>query len=55
MLDGDWSSDVCSSDLKAAGVNSKVSGATVTFTYNETTGAWSCASSLAAEIKRKSC
>jgi type IV pilus assembly protein PilA len=39
----------------AAGVNSKVSGATVTFTYNETTGAWSCASSLAAEIKPKSC
>jgi type IV pilus assembly protein PilA len=39
----------------AAGANSKVNGKNVVFTYNDTTGAWSCASTLAAEIKPKSC
>ena len=38
-----------------AGVNSKVSGATVVYTYAPTTGAWACTSSLAAEVKPKSC
>jgi type IV pilus assembly protein PilA len=39
----------------AAGVNSKVASKTVTFTYNDTTGAWTCASTLPAEIEPKSC
>jgi type IV pilus assembly protein PilA len=39
----------------AAGANSKILGKTVTFTYNDVTGAWTCASNLAAEIKPKSC
>lgn len=39
----------------AAGVNPKIQGQTVTFTFNETTGAWTCASSLPAAIKPKSC
>lgn len=38
-----------------SGVNSKVQGRTVTFTYNPTTGAWGCDSNLATEIKPKSC
>ena len=39
----------------AAGANSKILGQTVTFTYNDTTGAWTCASTLPAEIEPKSC
>lgn len=39
----------------AAGVNSKIAGDTVTFTYNDVTGAWTCASTLPAEIEPKSC
>jgi type IV pilus assembly protein PilA len=39
----------------AAGANAKVIGKTVTFSFNPATGAWSCASTLAAEIKPKSC
>ena len=39
----------------ATGANTKVNNKTVTFTYNETNGAWSCASSLPTEIKPKSC
>lgn len=39
----------------AAGINSKVAGATVTFTYDDTSGVWTCASTLPAEITPKSC
>ncbi len=39
----------------SSGVNSKVRGKTVTFTYNTSTGAWTCSSNLAAEVKPKSC
>jgi type IV pilus assembly protein PilA len=39
----------------ASGVNSKIASDTVTFTYNETTGAWTCASTLPTEIVPKSC
>lgn len=38
-----------------AGVNSKIAGKTMTFTYNDLTGAWTCASTLPAEIEPKSC
>ena len=37
------------------GVSGKVSAKTVTMLYNSTTGAWTCTSSLATEIKPKSC
>ena len=40
---------------KQSGVNTKIANATVTFTYSPTTGAWSCASTLPAEVKPKSC
>jgi len=40
---------------KAANVNPKISGQTVTFTYTTADGAWACASSLPAEIRPKSC
>lgn len=40
---------------KTTDVNPKVNGKKVTFTYNETTGAWVCSSDLATEIKPKSC
>ena len=40
---------------KAAGVNPKISGTNVVFTFNETTGAWTCTSTLPAAIKPKSC
>ena len=39
----------------AAGVSSKIKSKTMTFTYNDTTGAWTCTSTLPAEIKPKSC
>ena len=44
---------------KGTGVNAKVNGKTVTFTYDNSAGAvnggWTCTSDLAAEIKPKSC
>lgn len=39
----------------AAGANTKILGATVTFTLDPTTGAWTCANTLPAEIRPKSC
>jgi type IV pilus assembly protein PilA len=39
----------------AAGVNSKISGKTVTYTHNTGTGAWTCATDLPAEVKPQSC
>jgi type IV pilus assembly protein PilA len=39
----------------AAGANSKILGKTVTLTYDDTTGAWTCASTLPTEIAPKSC
>jgi len=38
-----------------SGANAKVINRTVTFTFNSTTNAWSCLSSLPPEIKPKSC
>jgi type IV pilus assembly protein PilA len=38
-----------------AGANSKILGHTVTMTYDDTTGAWTCASTLPAEVKPKAC
>ena len=40
---------------QAAGVNSKIASKTVDFSYNSSTGAWTCTNSLPAEIKPKSC
>ena len=37
------------------GVNSKIAGKTVTFTYNENNGVWSCGSTLPAEVTPKAC
>lgn len=39
----------------ASGVNSKVADKTVTLTYNGSTGAWTCASTLSAAIAPTSC
>ncbi len=39
----------------AAGVNTKISAKTVTLTYTTATGAWTCTSTLPAEIVPKSC
>lgn len=41
--------------MKAAGVQSKVAGDTVTLTYTPGTGAWTCATTADAEVKPKSC
>jgi type IV pilus assembly protein PilA len=40
---------------QTSGVNAKVNGKTVTFGWIPDTGVWSCTSTLAAEIKPKSC
>ena len=40
---------------QAAGVNTKISAKTVVLTYTVATGAWSCTSTLPAEIVPKSC
>ena len=39
----------------ATGANTKVNNKTVTVSYNETNGIWSCASTLPAEVNPKSC
>jgi type IV pilus assembly protein PilA len=39
----------------AAGTNAKIANKTVTFTYNDLTGKWTCSSTLPAEIEPKSC
>ncbi len=39
----------------AANINPKVASKDVTFLFNTTTGAWTCASTLPAEIVPKSC
>lgn len=41
--------------MKTDGVNSKVSGATVTITYAPTTGIWDCKTSAPTEVAPKSC
>lgn len=41
--------------MNTTGVNTKVSGATITLTYTPATGAWSCASSVGAAITPKAC
>ena len=40
---------------RATGVSTKVISQTVTLAFNSSTGAWSCSSSLPAEIKPKAC
>lgn len=39
----------------AAGANNKILGQTVTMTFNVTTGAWTCASSLPAGVRPSAC
>ncbi|MBF6647958.1 pilin [Methylobacter sp. BlB1] len=39
----------------ASGANTKVIGKTVTFTYDNSTGQWTCASDLDAAVKPASC
>ncbi len=39
----------------ASGANTKILGKTVTFTLDVNTGAWTCANTLPAEIRPKSC
>ncbi|MSQ49612.1 MAG: prepilin-type cleavage/methylation domain-containing protein, partial [Betaproteobacteria bacterium] len=39
----------------ASGVSTKVVSKTVTLTFDSTTGAWTCVSNLATEIKPKAC
>ena len=41
--------------FNASGANSKILSKTVTLVYNDTTGAWTCATTLPTEIKPKSC
>lgn len=41
--------------MKAAGVQSKISGATVTLVYTPASGAWTCTSSAPAEVRPKAC
>ncbi len=41
--------------MKAAGVNNKVKGSTVTLTFAPATGAWTCATDAPAEVKPKAC
>jgi type IV pilus assembly protein PilA len=40
---------------KTTDINSKVSGQTVTLTYDDTTGAWTCDTNLPEEIAPKAC
>ena len=40
---------------KAAGVSSRIASLAVIFRYNQSTGAWSCGSSLPAAVAPKSC
>lgn len=39
----------------ATGANNKILNQTVDFTFNSSTGAWACTSTLPAEIRPKSC
>lgn len=41
--------------FKTTGVNTKLQGDTVIFTYNETTGAWTCGGTIHADLKPLSC
>ena len=41
--------------FKTTGVNTKVSGSTVTMTFSPDSGAWACETDLPAEIAPKSC
>ncbi len=40
---------------KSSGVNNKVSGKTVVFTFSTTDGSWTCSSDLESTVKPKSC
>ena len=50
--DGAWTLEA---KFNEDGVNSKIAGQTVTFTFDEEAGVWTCSSSLPAEITPKSC
>ena len=52
-----WADPVCTivATYTTVNVNPKVSGKTVTFTFNSSTGAWTCASTLDAAVAPKSC
>ena len=39
----------------AAGLSEKIAGETITFSYNDTTGEWTCSSTLPAEVEPKAC
>ena len=41
--------------FKAAGVNPKAAGQTITFVFDDTTNDWTCSSTLPIEIKPKPC
>ncbi len=41
--------------MATSGVSAKLSGKTVTFNYNTTTGAWTCTTNMPAEVRPKSC
>jgi type IV pilus assembly protein PilA len=46
---------VLTATMRAAGVNSKISGATVTVTYAPAAGVWACTTSAPVEVKPKAC
>lgn len=46
---------VLTATIRATGVNSKISGATVTVTYAPTVGVWACTTSAPAAVKPKAC
>lgn len=46
---------VITATMRTAGVNSKISGATVVITYAPGTGIWACTTSAPVEVKPKAC
>ena len=46
---------VVTATMRTTGVNSKVSGSTVTLTFAPLTGAWTCATNAPAAVKPKAC
>ncbi|WP_454832051.1 pilin [Pseudoxanthomonas wuyuanensis] len=46
---------VITATMNTAGVNSKISGATVVITYSAAAGVWACTTSAPAEVKPRAC
>lgn len=46
---------VLTATMRSAGVNSKISGATVTVTYAPDVGVWACTTDAPLEVKPKAC